>query len=84
MTYMQQPMERGRDRKRLLTILALLFALIPAFGLYGALAAKLAATTIQLAIKYFHLRRSFGAIVVQARATFNVMKRPGRFERRGR
>ena len=43
--------------------LTLLLALIPAFGLYGALAAKVAATCVQAGIKFFFLRRAFGPIL---------------------
>jgi hypothetical protein len=43
--------------------LALLFALIPAIGLYGALAAKVMATLIQVTIKAVQLRRAFGPII---------------------
>jgi len=42
--------------------LGLLFALIPSYGIYGAFAAKLAATLIQLVFKYVMMQRTFGAL----------------------
>jgi O-antigen/teichoic acid export membrane protein len=43
--------------------LALLFALIPTLGLYGAVAAKVIATLVQASVKWLLLRRAFGPIL---------------------
>lgn len=43
--------------------LALLFALIPVIGLYGALAAKVMATLVQVTVKAVRLRRAIGPLL---------------------